>query len=136
MEKLMNFRIWNTALDAATIKSWMHKTVTSNHPYYNHLQAAYDFNEDTGIIAHDYSVNARHGSLLGLPKWETADLSLRQFNLVETTIRPKFSLYKGNYITHLDSNIVNDTVFQAPVSIIETMPYIDMNVSGISEKLS
>ena len=51
--KIDEFRIWNTALDAATIKSWMNKTVTSNHPYYNHLQAAYDFNEDSGIIAHD-----------------------------------------------------------------------------------
>mgnify|MGYP001329102341 FL=1 len=133
--KIDEFRIWNTALDAATIKSWMNKTVTSNHPYYNHLQAAYDFNEDTGIIAHDYSGNARHGSLLGLPKWEAADLSLRQFDLLETTIRPKFSLYKGNYNTHLDSNIVNDTVYEAPISIVETLPYINMNVTGVSKNL-
>jgi len=133
--KIDEFRVWNKALDSITIKSWMNKPVDSNHPYYNHLQAAYSFDEDNGVVAHDYSVNARHAHLLGLPKWETADLSVRQFNLIETTIRPKFSFYQGNYNTTIDSNLVHDTVYNAPVSIVETLPYVDMNVSGISKNL-
>ena len=133
--KIDEFRVWNTALDSTTIQSWMNKTVDNNHPYFNYLQAAYNFDQESGFIAYDYSINARHGTLLGLPKWEASDLSLRAFNIIETTIRPQISFYTGNYQTHLDSNLVNDTSYHAPISIIETHPYVDMNVAGISKNV-
>jgi hypothetical protein len=113
----------------------MNKTVDNNHPFYNHLQAAYNFDEDNGVIAHDYSNNLRHGTLLGLPKWENSDLSLRDFNLLTTSIRPQFTFYNGIYISTLDSAIVLDTSYYPPISIIKTKPYIDINVSGISKNI-
>ena len=131
--KIDEFRVWNTALDSTTIKSWMNKSVNSNHPYFNNLQAAYNFDDDGGTIAHDYSTNNRNGILLGLPKWEQGDLSLRPFNILETSVRPQLTFYTGNYQTHLDSVLVNDTSFYAPVSIIESQPYVDMNETGISK---
>ena len=133
--KIDEFRVWSTALDSTTIQSWMNKTVNNNHPYFNHLQAAYNFDQESGFIAYDYSINARHGTLLGLPKWEASDLSKRAFNIIETTIRPQINFYTGNYQTHLDSNLVNDTTFYAPISIVETHPYVDMNVAGISKNI-
>jgi len=131
--RIDEFRVWNTALDSTTIKSWMNKSVNSNHPYFNNLQAAYNFDDDGGTIAHDYSINNRHGVLLGLPDWEQGDLSLRPFNIVETSVRPQLTFYTGNYQTHLDSVLVDDTSFYAPVSIIESLPYVDMNETGISK---
>ena len=133
--KIDEFRVWNKALDSNTIKLWMNKTVDNNHPFYNHLQAAYNFDEDNGVLAHDYSNNLRHGTLLGLPKWENSDLSLRDFNLITTTNRPKFTFYKGTYISSLDSAIVLDTSYYPPISIIKTIPYINLNVSGISKNI-
>ena len=131
--KIDEFRVWNTALDSTTIKSWMNKSVNSNHPYFNNLQAAYNFDDDGGTIAHDYRTNNRHGVLLGLPNWEQGDLSLRPFNILETSVRPQLTFYTGNYQTHLDSVLVDDTSFYAPVSIIESQPYVDMNETGISK---
>ena len=101
--KIDEFRVWNKALDNVTIKSWMNKTIDSSHPFYSNLQAAYNFDEESGVIANDYSGNARNGTLLGLPKWENADLSLRGFDLTTTSNRPKFTFYKGTYNSHLDS---------------------------------
>ena len=133
--KIDEFRVWNKALDNITIKSWMNKTIDSGHPFYSNLQAAYNFDEESGFVANDYSGNARNGTLLGLPKWEHADLSLRGFNLYTTSNRPKFTFYKGTYNSHLDSVLFLDTNYYSPVSIIETLPYVDMNVTGISKTL-
>jgi len=133
--KIDEFRVWNTALDNITIKSWMNKTIDNTHPFYSNLQAAYNFDEESGFVANDYSGNFRNGTLLGLPKWENADLSLRAFDLATTSNRPKFTLYKGTYNSHLDSVLFSDTNYYPPVSIIETLPYIDMNITGISKIL-
>jgi hypothetical protein len=133
--KIDEFRVWNKALDNITIKSWMNKTIDNTHPFYSNLQAAYNFDEESGFIAGDYSGNYRNGTLLGLPKWENADLSLRAFGLATTSNRPKITLYKGIYNSHLDSVLFSDTNYYPPVSIIETLPYIDMNVTGISKTL-
>ena len=133
--KIDEFRVWNKALDNIIIKSWMNKTVDSTHPFYSNLQAAYNFNEEAGFIASDYSGNNRNGILLGLPKWEDADLTLRAFALTTTTNRPKFTFYKGTYLSNLDSTLFTDTNYYSPVSIVETLPFIDVNVTGISKTL-
>ena len=113
----------------------MNKTIDSSHPFYSNLQAAYNFDEESGSVANDYSGNSRNGTLLGVPQWENADLSLRTFNLANTSNRPKFTFYKGTYNSHLDSVLFLDTNYYSPVSIIETLPYVDMNISGISKTL-
>ena len=133
--KIDEFRVWNKALDNITIKSWMNKTIDSSHPFYYNLQAAYNFDEESGFVANDYSGNARNGTLLGLPKWKHADLSFRGFDLTTTSNRPKFTFYKGTYNSHLDSVLFLDTNYYSPVSIIETLPYVDMNVTGISKTM-
>ena len=67
--KIDEFRIWNKALDQATIQNWMHRTVDATHPEISHLKAAYDFNELTGLTASDYSGNGHASQLMGLPEW-------------------------------------------------------------------
>ena len=133
--KIDEFRVWNTALDNFTIKSWMNKSIDNSHPFYSNLQAAYNFDEEFGSVANDYSGNARNGTLLGLPIWENADLSMRLFDLTTTSNRPKFTFYKGTYNSHLDSVLFLDTNYYSPVSIVETLPYVDMNITGISKTL-
>ena len=131
--KIDEFRIWNKSLSQSTIKAWMNKTVDSSHPYYNYLQVAYDFNEEDGVLANDYSPNNNNGILIGTPNWANINHSKHSFNINTTTFRPQIKLYKGSYLSHLDSVLFQDTIDYGQVTIIETLPYIDMNVSGISK---
>jgi hypothetical protein len=131
--KIDEFRVWDKALDQLTIKTWMNKKIDTSHPFFINLRAAYDFDEYSGLTANDYSPYAMNGYLLGAPDWENIDHTNRQFNVSTTTQRPQFKLYSGSYISHLDSSLILDTSYYGPISIIKTLPYIDMNVAGISK---
>ncbi len=43
-----NLAVWNISLDINLIKDWMHKELTTSHPYYNNLMAFYKFNGANG----------------------------------------------------------------------------------------
>ena len=66
--KIDEFRVWNKALDNVAIKSWMNKTIDSSHPFYSNLQAAYNFDEESGFIANDYSGNSLTWHIIGASK--------------------------------------------------------------------
>ncbi len=130
--KIDEFRIWNTALDQTIIQNWMYKNIDSSHPNYSHLQAAYSFNELSGLFAFDYTGNSNTAELLGLPEWKLQEGGNVFMNVAQTTNRPFMAITQGNYVYHLDSVIITDTLINSPISIIETNPYVDMNSSGIS----
>ena len=130
--KIDEFRIWNKALDQATIQNWMHRTVDATHPEISHLKAAYDFNELTGLTASDYSGNGHTSQLMGLPEWIRQNGSDVFINIDQTSFRPVIEFTQGNYQTHLDSTLITDSLYWNPISIVESAPYIDMNSSGIS----
>ena len=46
-------------------------------------------------------------------------------NVQQSTFRPQFIFTQGNYVSHLDSVMYADTIFDNPISIVETHPYID-----------
>ncbi|HOJ19092.1 MAG TPA: YCF48-related protein [Ignavibacteriaceae bacterium] len=61
-----NLTIWSSALDINTLKDWMHKEITSSHPYYTNLIALYKFNEyDNSSYISDQSGNNRGLSVTG-----------------------------------------------------------------------
>jgi Concanavalin A-like lectin/glucanases superfamily/Fibronectin type III domain len=66
---LNEFRIWNTALDQATIKSWMSSRLTSQHPAYARLQAYWPMNEGSGTTVTDQSGHNQTGFLVNRPTW-------------------------------------------------------------------
>ena len=91
------FRVWNTALDESTIKSWMFKDLDSSHPNYSSLANYYSFNTGAGILATDLSGNGNDGTLFGLPQWKKiqgADLS-RNFQVSD--LRPNVVYEQGVY---------------------------------------
>ena len=134
--KIDEFRIWNTALDQQTIKNWMNRSIVQSHPYYAYLKVAYNFNDIQNHACLDYGPHQYHGSLLGQPELGITDPQLLHFNVISTSIRPVTRLYQGNYISTLDSSLYYDTVYGPSLSIVETQPYVDMNIAGISETLS
>ena len=133
--KINEFQIWNTALSQVTVQDWMFKSIDNSHPNFSNLIAAYTFDESTGSSAADYSNSTASSSLLGLPEWQQINGAHLFMNVQQTSFRPLFTFTQGNYVTHLDSIVSNDTVYDNAISIVETMPYIDMASSGISTTL-
>ena len=130
--KIDEFRIWNKALNQATIQNWMSRSIDNSHPDFINLKAAYDFNELIGLTASDYSGNGQTAQLMGLPEWVRQNGENVFMDINQTTNRPVIEFTQGSYQTHLDSTILTDTLYWNPISIVESAPYIDMNVSGIS----
>jgi thiol-disulfide isomerase/thioredoxin len=56
-------RIWNRALDEETIRKWMHRRVTDEHPYRDSLVGYWRLNEGSGETIHDLSGKGNHGTL-------------------------------------------------------------------------
>ena len=133
--KINEFRIWDSALDQSTIQSWMFRSLDNSHPNFSSLLAAYSFDEASGITANSSFTNGSIAQLMGLPSWEVSQGKDLFLNPTPTNIRPKFIFTQGVYSSHLDSNLVSDTIYYDPISIVETQPYIDMNSSGISSTM-
>jgi hypothetical protein len=77
--KIEEVRLWKTALDSATVKDWMHKKVTSDHPEYSNLVGYWKFNEGTGSFTADSSGIGNHGTLTNMDTimaWEPSDVPL------------------------------------------------------------
>jgi len=56
-------RVWDEAVDSSTIRYWMHRDITKQHPYYEHLMAYWKFNEGGGSVTFDSSAQSNHGTL-------------------------------------------------------------------------
>ncbi len=56
-------RYWQAVLDEATIRSWMHKDVTPDHPDYNLLGLYHKYNEAEGPTVADETDNENDGVL-------------------------------------------------------------------------
>lgn len=66
-------RIWNTALDAATIAAWKDRTLTDAHPVFSNLAGYWQLDEGSGTAVNDRSGNGNHGTRINDPAW-SADL--------------------------------------------------------------
>lgn len=96
-----DFRIWNKALDEATVAEWMNKDLDATHPDYAHLLSYYQFNENNGLVANDASPNENHAALGGYPRWLSADASSLTRNLTTVTERPNVVFEQGEYMSEI-----------------------------------
>ena len=56
-------RYWQAILDEGTIKAWMHKDVTAEHPNYDKLSLYHKYNEMAGPVVMDETANHNDGVL-------------------------------------------------------------------------
>lgn len=113
------FAVFNAALDEATIAQWVNRDLTMDHPYWNNLQAYYQFNEDDGEMVLDASGNGNHAWMHG-----NADrISLRGDELWRNSsigsIRPLLQVKTGTYQSHIESTVWPVQEIVPPVSIVE-----------------
>jgi len=127
-----DFRVWNKALDSATINNWMHKDITSSHPFYSNLVAYYKFDDMSGYLASDSSANNNSGDLVGLPEWKYIKGWDLHRNMNAVMERPNITFTQGVYTSHIDSVLVLDSVMNSPISIIQYTTSIDTSKTGIT----
>ena len=103
------FRVWDKALDETTIREWMHRSLTPDHPDYNSLVCYYNFDEGTGTTVGDGSNTGLDAEKSALPQWRETRGKDRNKAFVSSSMRPTISLVQGEYaltdntITVLDS---------------------------------
>jgi hypothetical protein len=106
-------------LDSATIRKWMYKDITPQHPYYDNLRAYYQFNEGTGWDADDSSPHGFDGTQFGYPAWMGYDGTNRFKNAKGLNLRPHLIFENGIYdAALLDSVVMVDTSAKAAVNIV------------------
>ncbi len=113
---LDEFMVWSKELDAATISEWMHKTPDPTHPNYSNLSLYYDFNSSTTVS--DLSENSMDAIIFGAPLFQNYDGEFLNKNPIQLNHRPKVVFASGEYLSHLDSILVVDTVPQQPISVV------------------
>jgi hypothetical protein len=126
------FQVWSKALTEAEVQDYLYRSVDADHPQYAFLEAAYSFDERSGASALDASPAQRHGQLMGLPTRVTERGENLNRNMELTSIRPDLTFYSGEYEMSIDSVLVIEAVEHDLVSVIETLPFIDQDVAGIS----
>ena len=67
--RLAEFRIWNSALDQATIQAWMNRSLTAAHPAYENLAVYWPIHEGAGNVLYDFSSPQNDVLLNSAPVW-------------------------------------------------------------------
>ncbi|MDB6026479.1 MAG: regulatory domain of in-like proprotein convertase [Verrucomicrobiales bacterium] len=119
------FRIWNTALNQATIVAWMNSALTVGHPNYTNLNAYWPLKEGSGTVAGDFSGNGNTGTLSGGASWTSGQSMTNSLaSVVLTNLSPattyNFRLAVVNTNgTALGSNL---TFFTQGAPVATTLP--------------
>ncbi|WNJ15983.1 LamG-like jellyroll fold domain-containing protein [Pontibacter sp. G13] len=116
--KIDEFRVWNSALDEATIRDWMNRPLAAQHPQYNQLATYLPFDEGMGTMAADASGNGFDGALLGAPTWFTKDAGELAFGMEATQFRPNATFEQGVFTTQIDTVIYETAIPRDPVQVI------------------
>jgi hypothetical protein len=72
-------RIWNTAIDVATLRQWLKRDVKPYHPFYANLVGYWQLNENDGDVAGDSSGNGNDGSIDVVSSWSSAERAMPAF---------------------------------------------------------
>ncbi|MDP5169212.1 MAG: peptide-N-glycosidase F-related protein, partial [Bacteroidia bacterium] len=108
--KIDEFRVWNKALNQATIAEWMNKTVTSAHPDYANLVGYYPFDEVSGTAVTDITGTQADGKLFGLPTRMTRNSNELVLNRAEVAARPYVTFEQGSFTTVVTDVVSLDSV--------------------------
>ncbi len=118
--KIDEFQIWNKALEAADIQTWMHQSITSDHPYFENLIAYYPLDDAGGMTISDASPSGKNGVLSGSALFRQRSANELNQNVYPSIFSPNLAFIQANYsdiavstIPKLDSlvNLPNQVEF-------------------------
>ncbi len=129
------FRIWNKELDEATISSWMSKDVDANHPDYANLVCYYPMDEGSGNHLTDVSGVTGNAALMGSIDWISVSGEDLYKEYVVSDFLPDMQLVQGTYVQHVETTLLADTVYSAPITLVEyelgTMAFNPIDTSWV-----
>jgi len=115
--KLDEVRVWDKALDPATILAWHKKSVGPFHPDFANLKAYYPINEGTGHTIQDV-VGGRDGDMQGLPDWRRKDPATLVLDMTTLHDRPNVVFEQGVYTNQIDTLVATDSLRNSPFSVV------------------
>jgi|TARA_Y100000031_G_scaffold156144_1_gene209466 hypothetical protein len=113
-------RIWNTALDTATIFTWQDQELTSLHPNISNLQVYYKFNEGSGTTTNDLTADyttdgyASNGTITGA-QWVDSDIPGFTLGVGDEVSMPEVCALHQNYPNPF--NPVTEITFALPTAV-------------------
>lgn len=129
--KMDEFRIWDAALTQTEIQDYMYRTVDGTHPQYNHLRAAYSFDDLNGQSTSDYSGNGLDATLMGVPSKHLHKGGELFFDLQQAVLRPNITFIQGVYVMELDSVMVLDSVSNGTHTLVEQTTTRNLTGQGL-----
>lgn len=92
-----DFQIWKKELDENTIKSWMHRQITNDHPFYSELLSHLTFDDLNGNEVIDAAPSAPQQIYTGYPNIsiQRGDNYFKQF--LAGAYRPNVTFLQNNY---------------------------------------
>jgi hypothetical protein len=110
-------QIWDKALDANTIRSWMMKHVDDTHPDYAHLRGYFKLNEGSGNTAVDAS-SYHLDAPLTLPLWRQVRGDQLFHHFTKSNLLPEFTFYQHDYVIDDSTYTVLDSVLSPQHQVI------------------
>lgn len=89
------FQIWNKALDESTIRAWMRKHITPDHPDYANLVAYFPMDEGVGNTLTDVT-GVGGNATASLPDWRPIRGEDLFKNFEMASLRPNIALLQGD----------------------------------------
>ena len=110
-------RVWDKALDAATLKEWSNKNVDSGHPDFANLTAYYPFDEVGSSTVADNTGTQADGAVLGSAWWSRIKADDLYMGWQNTSLRPNVIFEQGDHVS-ITSTLVSDfPAMIAPVQL-------------------
>ncbi|MEL6865801.1 MAG: LamG-like jellyroll fold domain-containing protein, partial [Bacteroidota bacterium] len=68
--RIDDFQVWNKALEEETIREWMRRPMSEQHPNYDNLLIYYDMNEGAGQLLNNLPDPSYNSVLTGVADWK------------------------------------------------------------------
>lgn len=123
---IADVRVWNTPLDAATIRAWQYRqSALASHPNYSNLIAWYPLNGKEGLRVQDLRGTAHGAFMAGKGNWRPLRGIDYFTDVAVGTKRPWTMFEQAEYTSRIDSVLVVDSVLADPVTIIRYSDFSD-----------
>jgi hypothetical protein len=112
------FAVFNAELDANTIADWMNRDLNASHPNWSNLQVYYSFNEQDGEMVMDGSGHGHHAWMHGNAARVAYKGDQLWRNKTYATERPLIRITSGEFLRHVDTEVITVQEAVPPVSIV------------------
>lgn len=116
--KVDEVRVWDAALEEATIQEWMEKKVAAEHPNFANLQGAYSFDNGNGVAIQDDAGKQTDGIVRGDAQRQVIAPADLYRNIQVTQTRPNVAFEQGVFTSETNITVVERLEENMPVQLV------------------